>query len=99
MPFRPGEGGRPRGAKNRASKLRDRLDRLARSEKGRDSHVERLHALMLSDDEHVAVKALQLMFAYRFGKPAQTVLLEGVPQVPLFALPVGLMPSVVKDKP
>lgn len=73
MPFGAGQGGRPRGARNRSTKdLKAILDRLAGGTK-QDLHAKRLHALTQSADEQVAVKALAVVLAYRYGKPKESV--------------------------
>lgn len=71
MAFKKGQGGRPKGAPNRVTReIRDVLTDLAGND---DSHARRLHALTCSEDEQVAVKALSIVFAYRFGKPKESV--------------------------
>jgi hypothetical protein len=78
LPFTAGTGGRPKGAKNRSTRdLRAVLDALARGPKHTDLHAQRLHQLTLSSDEHVAVKALNTVLAYRYGKPKESVELTG----------------------
>ncbi len=77
MAFKKGEGGRPRGASNRATKdLKDVLAQLCLVDKtgkagNTDLHASRLHDLTQSTDEHVAIKALTLVMAYRYGKPVE----------------------------
>lgn len=74
MAFKKGQGGRPLGAGNKATKpLRDVLDALAVDDKDKktDLHAKRLHDLTQSSDEHVAVKALTVVMAYRYGKPSE----------------------------
>jgi hypothetical protein len=56
------------------------LDKLAVAKQGKktiDLHAERLHTLTQSEDEHVAVKALTVVAAYRFGKPTEHLELGG----------------------
>lgn len=83
MLYRKGQGGRPRGAKNRfprASPKRDiqaALDALSRGVGGADTHLQRIQELVQSKDEHVAVKALALVLAYRFGQPKATWAVTG----------------------
>lgn len=76
MPFAKGQGGRPRGAGNKSTELRDVLTKLG-TDKKKDLHAARLHQLTLSDDEHVAIKALTIVMAYRFGKPVEHLELGG----------------------
>lgn len=70
MPFKKGQGGRPRGVTNKATPFRELLDSLA-FVGGHDLHAQRLHKLTQSDDEHVAIKALALGLSYRWGKPIE----------------------------
>lgn len=73
MPFKKGQGGRPRGAGNKSTpEIKSVLDRLAVEGK-KDKHLLRLHQLTLDDDPHVSVKALSVVLAYRFGKPKESI--------------------------
>lgn len=78
MPFVKGTGGRPKGARNKKrAAVRDLLDKLGTGPKGQDLHTLRLHELTLSEDEHVRVKALTTVLAYRWGKPTEHMELTG----------------------
>jgi hypothetical protein len=77
MGFSKGQGGRPRGARNKATLLRDTLEALAVDKDGQDVHLARLSTLIQSDNELVALKALALVLAYRFGKPTEHVEVVG----------------------
>lgn len=70
-------GGRTAGTSNRATKpIRDVLEKLGTDGKV-DLHAARLHQLTLSDDEHVSIKALGVVMAYRHGKPTEHIELGG----------------------
>lgn len=93
MAFKKGQGGRPPGAANKASKpLRDVLDALAINPATAeiDLHAQRLHALTQSDDELVALKALALVLAYRYGKPTEHVQVAGDGGGPVLVKFVGV---------
>lgn len=65
-------GGRTAGTPNRTTKpIADVLEQLGTDESGVDLHAARLHQLTLSDDEHVSIKALNVVMAYRHGKPTE----------------------------
>jgi hypothetical protein len=71
-------GGRAKGTPNRVTReIKDVLRDLAGKY---DTHARRLHTLTQSGDEQVAVKALAIVFAYRFGKPKESVELH-VPEL------------------
>lgn len=70
-------GGRTSGTPNRATKpIRDVLDKLGTDGKV-DLHAARLHSLTLSSDEHVSIKALTVVMAYRHGKPTEHLEIGG----------------------
>jgi hypothetical protein len=72
----PRRGGRAPGVQNRATRaVRDVLNAFAAGRQ--DKHLKRLHDLTTSKDDHVALKALTLTLAYRFGRPAETLALTG----------------------
>ena len=76
MPFKAGTRniGRPKGATNRATRdLRAALELLAVDAAGRDAHIAKLHALTKAKDPVVAIKALTLVLAYRFGRPKEAL--------------------------
>lgn len=77
MPFKSGQGGRQLGAGNKSTKaLRDVLAKLGTSGKV-NLHAKRLHELTQSTDEHVAIKALGVVMAYRYGKPTEHLEIGG----------------------
>lgn len=70
-------GGRRAGTPNRDTReISAVLAKLGTDQK-KDLHAARLHQLTLSDDEHVAIKALGLVLAYRHGKPTEHVQVGG----------------------
>lgn len=70
MPFQKGEGGRPRGASNKATKpVKDALAKLGGV--GGAVYAKGLHELTTHEDAHVRVKALTLALAYLWGKPTE----------------------------
>lgn len=78
MPFKPGTGGRPKGAQNKASKAaKDVFRKLG----GADGAVyaKALHELATNggQDPHVRLKALALIVPYVWGRPVEHVALEG----------------------
>lgn len=77
MPFIKGQGGRPLGARNKASMFRDTLDALAVDVDGQDLHLARLNKLAQDEDPQVALRALQLLLSYRYGKPTEYVEVTG----------------------
>jgi hypothetical protein len=77
MGFQKGQGGRPVGARNKATLFRDTLDALSADKDGQDLHLARLSELVRSADEHVSLKALALVLAYRFGKPTEHIEVAG----------------------
>jgi hypothetical protein len=81
-------GGRTVGTPNKVTKtLRERLEGLAGDE---CAYAKRLHDLTQSTDEHVALKALALVLAYRYGKPPDIVELAGRHGGPVQVTFVGL---------
>jgi hypothetical protein len=73
-------GGRTSGTPNKdTAPIRDVLHYLGTlgTDGEIDLHAERLHKLTLSEDEHVAIKALGLTMAYRHGKPTEHIELGG----------------------
>lgn len=65
-------GGRTAGTPNKiTAPIADVLEKLGTDEKGVDLHAKRLHDLTTSDDEHVSIKALNVVMAYRHGKPTE----------------------------
>lgn len=65
-------GGRRAGTPNKANgPIADVLMKLGTDKAGVDLHAARLHQLTLSDDEHVSIKALHVVMAYRHGKPTE----------------------------
>lgn len=65
-------GGRTAGTPNRDTKpIAAVLTKLGTDAAGVDMHAARLHQLTLSADEHVSIKALNVVLAYRYGKPTE----------------------------
>ena len=78
MAFRKGEGGRPRGKRNKATRdVKAVLDALSHGKGKKDQHLERLNVLTQSTDGQIAVRALTLALAYRFGQPKATMAVTG----------------------
>lgn len=77
-------GGRTLGTPNRdTAPIAAVLEQLGTDAAGVDIHAKRLHQLTLSDDEHVAMKALNVVFAYRHGKPTEHVKIGGDQGLPV----------------
>ena len=79
MPFKKGEGGRPRGAGNRATReVKDIFIRLG----GPDGalYAQQLHDLATGKhgDPHVRIKALSVIAPYVWRKLAERIELTGV---------------------
>ncbi len=71
-------GGRRAGTPNRVTApIADVLTKLGTDKDGQDVHAARLHQLTLSSDEHVSIKALNVVLAYKHGKPTEHVQLGG----------------------
>lgn len=71
-------GGRKAGTPNKANApIAEVLTKLGTDAGGVDLHAKRLHQLTLSDDEHVSIKALNVVLAYRYGKPTEHLQLGG----------------------
>lgn len=93
MPFQKGQGGRPKGATNRASRaVKSAFERLG----GKDGqkYAQQLHDLACGkhDDPNVRIKALAVIAPYVWGKPTERVELTGPEGGPIefhdhFALP------------
>lgn len=65
-------GGRRAGTPNKTTRpIAEVLERLGTDDAGIDTHAKSLHDLTLSDDEHVRIKALNVVMAYRHGKPTE----------------------------
>ena len=77
MPFLPGQGGRPKGAKNHGHIARDLFAKLG-GPHGK-KYAKQLHALACGDhdDIHARIKALAIIAPYIWGKPKETIGLEG----------------------
>lgn len=78
MPFKKGQGGRPKGAPNKVGRdVRALFAQLG----GPDGEVyaKQLHAIAAGqhDDVHARLKALTLIAGYVWGKPTEHVQLEG----------------------
>lgn len=71
MPFKKGQGGRPRGASNKRTTLEQALASIDPSD-GR-VYWEQLHAIAAGkhDDVHARIKALTVLLAYKYGKPVE----------------------------
>ena len=67
MPFAPGQSGNPSGRPKENAEVK----RLARSHAVRA--IEKLAALMESDDERTVVAACQAILDRGYGKPAQAI--------------------------
>lgn len=89
MPFTKGQGGRPRGARNRTTTSKDIRELLEQVKSG-DGDVERLRTLSRSADEQVALKATLAILAYRFGKPPERLEVGGEGGGPVQVTFVGL---------
>lgn len=84
-------GGRTAGTPNRVTApIADVLTLLGTDEKGVDMHAKRLHELTFSDDEHVSIKALNVVMAYRHGKPTEHHELTGKDGGPVTVKFVGI---------
>lgn len=80
----PKTGGRQPGTPNKATAaIKPALDALGLRRDGADRHLQRLNTLTASTDEGIAVKALAIVLAYRFGKPPEFVTVVGDPDRPL----------------
>ena len=72
MAFKPGEGGRQAGVRNKVGvEARALFVRLG-GEHGK-AYAEQLHQLASHRDPHVRMKALSLIAFYVWGKPTDTV--------------------------
>lgn len=60
--------------------------------------IERLAFWMASDNAKASVSASIALLDRAWGRPAQTLHHEGATAVPIFALPLGVMPSVSKQE-
>lgn len=78
MPFQPGQGGRPRGARNRVSRqVGDAFLKLGGP--NGQQYAKQLHELATGkhDDPHVRIKALAIIAPYVWGKPTEHVEVAG----------------------
>ena len=71
MAFKKGEGGRPKGAQNKRTLLEEVLVELDPTD-GR-IYWQQLHRIAAEphDDAHARLKALALLFSYKYGKPVE----------------------------
>lgn len=77
MPFKKGQGGRPKGAPNKRTTLEEVLREIDPTE-GR-VYWQQLHAIAAGkhDDVHARLKALGLILSYREGKPIERTEISG----------------------
>ena len=81
----PGErrGGRQKGSKNKATLANDGLNLVELARKHTHTALDKLVALMSSNDEDMRYKASTALLDRGFGRPAQAVMLEGNPEKPI----------------
>lgn len=72
MPFKPGEGGRRAGSRNKVGADARALFVQLGGANGQ-TYAEQLHQLAAHKDPHVRMKAITLIASYVWGKPTETV--------------------------
>lgn len=77
MPFKKGQGGRPKGAPNKRTTLEEVLREIDPTD-GR-VYWQQLHAIATKahDDVNARIKAVSLLLAYKEGKPKERVEISG----------------------
>lgn len=78
MPYQKGQGGRPKGVRNRATQAATDIFAKLGGPNGK-LYAAQLHALACGphDDPHVRIKALALIVPYVWGKPTEHMTLSG----------------------
>ena len=78
MPFQKGEGGRPKGAKNKVPNTARELFEQLGGPCG-EAYAQQLHTIATAPhgDVHARLKALAILGPYLWGKPKENIELSG----------------------
>lgn len=88
----PGErrGGRQKGTKNKKTIANGGLNLVDLARKHTHTALDRLVALLFSEDEDMRYKASTALLDRGFGRPGQSMMLEGNPAKPIAIAPVRI---------